>query len=538
MGDQTWINKVNRKLADYDEHLRGLLDTPYKFAYEAINYLHNHFGHFELSDIPAYRGRMKCIQTHEGSRFERKPFPVNEQGVALDEPDGVMILRCDADPRCYWYRSPVAGHTVLADWFKHDRNTWTDALQNAINYVAPRELELVVSTGTYVLTRTLVKPNGYFGLNMRGISRGVTFEYSGIEPDEYGRRVCLKIPNTTGISELNHCYIRSIRFKGDSGTIGLQFNGAQGQRYTDCRFMDNLIGVQHLNGKGDFTEYCQGEDCDFNIECATPVSYEGDRGTGPDDRADFSFKGCGLKGTNYINTDGRGPVVLIGDYCLPYNAPFSAEIWTHPHPDQQPGEVIEYPVFKNLNGPGEYFTPVFFGNLTMEYYGGTVILGEGWNTLYVGNIIMNGGRIASGRVIPCQKALIDGNQTIPMGINYAIKRYLAPGRNEMRVPLPNSAYTVSVDLVGTNYTSRILYTLMHRGYGAVPWLRDEGLGIQAGPNQTVYGPPKIYTEVDGDEYIVIENGNYPATGEGRILAWLNYKSASDYPVGSAQGSIF
>lgn len=46
MNIDAWMKKVNRKLAEYDEHLRGMLDTPGKWMYEAVNHLfHRAFGH-------------------------------------------------------------------------------------------------------------------------------------------------------------------------------------------------------------------------------------------------------------------------------------------------------------------------------------------------------------------------------------------------------------------------------------------------------------------------------------------------------------
>lgn len=256
-----------------------------------------------------------------------------------------------------------------------------------------------------------------------------------------------------GAGQQNAATIEDMGFTGSAGAVGITFNCKNGMQARRCLFDLLGTGVYFNNGvSGGFTEYCVAVECEWTVNCVAPIAY-GVSGGGA-----ASFNGSGVRGgiINGAATAGTN-IVTIGTGCLPYNAPFSAQVWFNANNTN---------VFLNNAGVNQV---QFYGNLTVECLGHTGTLATTGIIPYAGTLNVAGELLTGGTFLLCQAVLGATNGTrSTIGYRKSSTQALTTGTNtEASVPaLAGTARIVSVTTQATNYDYRYLLWVIPAGSGA------------------------------------------------------------------------
>lgn len=302
-----------------------------------------------------------------------------------------------------------------------------------------------------------------------------------------------------GSGTLSMNCVEDIGFTGSGSDYGYVFNGKSG-RARRCLFNTLAVGVQFFNGyPGAFTEYAVAEDCEWSSTCGTPIVYHMN-GTISDGYSN-SFNGSGITG-GLINTSPTAAVAVcfIDSQCLPYNAPFSAQIWA-----LFTGTVL----FNNNAGAG---IPVnFYGNLTTEQSTNVLILANNNPVVYCGTVNSNGPGVIAGTfdLHRAQMTINGGGQAPIGGYRASNTGFSVNPTTEGNTPgFKSGGRLVSVSIEGTNYDYRALLWVMNAGSGGAG--SATVLGQTALINTPAYANPTYAVNTGGA--IVVTNAAYPLTG--------------------------
>lgn len=438
----------------------------------------------------------------EGAEWSRKDGNIKGDGVVTQ--DG---------PTGFYYRRDLAGQIDLK-WYAPAADGKTDdspAIQRAIDATVAAGVRLFIPPGIYRIGKPLVKPQSFTGLEMVATPGSVTFEY----PDLPDGSACLKIIGGSG--NLCKAVVEGISFEGNPHSTAIEIAGQCGQMIRKCTFGQNAVGLcLHNEVDGQFSEWDTAEECEWKDACVTAVEYKRTKGN-------LSFHGSGLVKMNWINTKtgGGGPVILVQDGCLPYNAPLNVQVW----------HTGDKTLIENRNGPPSNFSPCFYGALTSESFKGALTLGKSGRILFSGPIQAFGGHTEAGTLLTCEKIAYPDGGAIPMGVKWSCIRKLVPGQNTIETFARDSTYWVAVNLQAPNYDFRYLLLITTDGFGQ-PGTVAKSISLKAFDGAG-YGTPTFSCDEQGQ--LKITNPKFPESG---IKAILSYKQAADWIEGNYPDTLF
>lgn len=267
------------------------------------------------------------------------------------------------------------------------------ALQNAINVCSFWGMDLQLSAGTYLFSKTLNLPGTYVA-SPTGEMPFFTLKISGAGP----RVTILKYTGTSG-----NCFeaiggagaftgggLQNLYIIGNKTTTGIYIVGRNGFSTHNVWFGTNAIGVLlHNRAPGDFTEYVVQYNPLFDADCVRNLEYRvGDNHSiyrnsyvynAKNELIDQSFNGSGIV-DGYMNlADASDKPILIGNGALPYNAPLSMQFWIR-------GSN------KTIIQSDSKLTPNFHGALTVEEFNSPTTIetatkvGGGNTIAYLGSV--------------------------------------------------------------------------------------------------------------------------------------------------------
>jgi hypothetical protein len=379
-----------------------------------------------------------------------------------------------------WKRRYAKG-TVNVRWWgvkavgpAHDD---TQGFQAALTY-ATKNLETIEGgAGHFWFTDTLIKPESFIGCSIRFSGpEYAKLDYSSLTA---GKPLFLIVG---GSGREVAARIEGAYFAGNGGTIGIEVRGQCGQKFRDCRFGKNALGLLwHNYAKNSFTEWCEAESgCIFDVDCSVAQEYRITSGN-------ESFHGTGIRSYsgNTINQAGDFST-LVGPGCRPYNAPFGPQIWVH-----KAGSSI----IKCLGND-----TVFVGTPTLEGFALGVRVGD----ISAQSFVLVGGiaGITKFTLGACRLALAsakygpsDGNLAVTAFHPINVNRALTSGRNPINLPVyANALIIAKVRVYGPNYEDRVLLSIDHNGYGnagsvvkIAQHLQNNGAGLSAMPAYSLEG---------------------------------------------------
>lgn len=401
--------------------------------------------------LEAYKGRATVVEITTpgiaGTFVRDDSEPSVQAGGAAD--NGGTIKR-DAAGRC-WRRRYMRGWVNVRWWGvkgigpSHDD---TPGFRAALAYASASQESIDGGSGHFWITDTLVKPESFFGCNLRFAGpKNAKLDYSSIDVG----KPCLLIVGGSG-DEVT-ARVEGVTFVGNDDSIASEVRGQCGQKFRDCRFGQNAIGLLwHNYATGTFTEWCEAESgCVFDLSCKLAQEYRVTAG-------DESFHGTGIRSFsgNTIN-QGGDYCTLVGQGARPYNAPFGPQVWVH-----KPGSALI-----KCNG----HDTVFVGTPTIEGFAlGTVVGDTSANTFSLVGGIAGVSKFLLGK---CQLAYASSKYGPPDGNVHTvslhpimIRKPLVAGDNAVVLPVSAFGMTlVKVRVAGDNYEDRVLLSIDHNGYG-------------------------------------------------------------------------
>jgi hypothetical protein len=357
------------------------------------------------------------------------------------------------------------------------------------------------------------KITAQIGLNGTTVTNALYWQ-SGTSPSLYGvnyestKITCAGIGATSAIitrgGSGTNCgaVIEDLTIQGDTNTLGLiEFSGRCGMRVRRINFNTANVGLYYHNADtGAFTEYCVAENCLWN-NCTNALNYNIAGGAGA------SFNGSGVTGAQ-INTPSTGsPVVCyINSGALPYNAPFSAQVWAN---------ISGAIVFSNQNAS----LPVnFYGSLTTEEGTRTLTLADpgGFHVAYCGTLNCNGEGVRPGLFELVRGHMITSASGFTVvGGTRSVNQALTTGANtESAPPIFASGgrlIHVAIEATGYDYRALLYVTNAGTGGGAIVSSLAGNLFV----NTAGYGAPTFSGTSTGA--LIITNAGYPASG---VVAYL------------------
>lgn len=362
----------------------------------------------------------------------------------------------------------------------NDNNDDTDAFSAALEYCNKNQRTLFIPSGTYNISKTLIKPESFSCPSILGENKATVIDYQKLN-----NAPAIKIIGGSGRPA--NTIIENITFIGNSTSTGIEIAGQNKVEIKNCLFYKNKVGVLfHNELPKSFTEYCVIDHSFFDITCA--VAYEYKRSAGTD-----SFNGTGAK--NIMVNSNNDYAIKIGPNCVVYNAPLDGQFWTW----QKDQYLIQHLGSTKSN---------LYGNLTIESGSKSLSLVNTSESelIYVGNISATTA-VKLGNLVEAYNVNITGNEdgnAIRVGRKprrYTVK--LHKGKNVItntKVNFLGESVLANVVVRTDFYEDRTLLSLNHNGYGQTGTTTKLSQDFQTN-KRSVASFPKYYLNEQG-EFII------------------------------------
>lgn len=315
----------------------------------------------------------------------------------------------------------------------------TNALQNAVNYSYSHKFPIIfIPSGTYKITSTIKLGGSFTKPCILGENTQTTLlKYDTLAADTPAILL-------TGGSGCNcKAYLKNITFKGNKNTRAVQIQETNNFTIENCWFNTNKVALYLYNdAKGHFAEYNTLKDCDIDGACLIAIEYA------KSSTGDVSFQGSGLIHTGIRTaSDTTVSPIVIGNGCLPYNAPLDIYVW---HNNGQP-------IILNNNGRA-----TFYGKINLEPSGRSKFDIAKGTTYFAGEVLSNNQEYTYGSLTPVDNITLNSNGSDLSSINTSFKPIMVQGEikattdEQILYSGPATAvgiFKAYIVLIGANYDS-------------------------------------------------------------------------------------
>lgn len=358
----------------------------------------------------------------------------------------------------------------------------TISLQQAIDYCIANKRTLFLKAGTYKVTKTLLKPESFYIINIFGDGANKTI----IKGQNFNGPI-LKLKGGSAGPSMGR--IANLTFEGSGANIGVEVADQCNFVFEYCEFKSCSVGIQLHNENG-FTEFVKAFGCTFSNSCELPLELKRTLG-------DASFHGCGIIGRSIIDTPEHATsVIKIGPNCFLYNAEFDMQIFTH----------HACTVFDNQSAEASYAS----GTITLEpQTTSTLLLASGRYFPFAGTITgLNSNVIKLGALFLCESVYLGATGGLGFTGGSYSNKVNAVKVTTLNTPLASCMRQVHININAPNYVYRALLFVEHNGFGDRGTFTISHLGLYF--NGAGYGQPSF--SVDNTGRLIVTNNNFPNSG--------------------------
>lgn len=365
-------------------------------------------------------------------------------------------------------------------------------------------VDIQLGPKNYLISSTIFANGSDNGLNTAPLWRGYGVDNTSIiYPNIAVGSPAFKFRGGSGHNAMK-VVVDGVAFKGNATSIGVMFSGTNSMRTRDCRYLDNLYGVEfHNETSGSFTEFCWADHCQFTGACLTPVHYRTTSGNS-------SHHGSGMVNQCLVSIS-TGTVVLVDANAQPYQAPLDAVIFPTGAATLVTNNRASAPIID------------FIGTIRCELSGGTLTLGA-VNRVYfqgpigvVGVTNTTGAGFTAGTLLRVKSvAIYQNSSTLATGFEGEQTIAITTGANTL-TSLFHAHRLVYVKLSNANaggtYDYRYVLSVDHNGFGLPGYVAI--VATLSTINTAGYGDPVFTVDTSGN--LVATQAAWPASG---VTCWM------------------